>query len=127
MAEFSIPIMFDVISATEAGAVARLVDALVDAELTANGDGTGGIDSWWTIEADHKRFDGNDNDAGEVVFQAPRPTQEVWTVTLVSIDETGGLRTHVDVYADEHNAHLAADTARDDGYVCAAVAWSEVC
>lgn len=123
MAEYSIPIMFDVTSATEAGAVARLVDALVDAELTAD---VGGVDSWWTIEAGHKQFDGNDNDAGRVVFQREEPEPikgaYVWVVTYLSVDGTGSLEIQVDVFADEHTARTAADSATDDGLADAFVA-----
>lgn len=127
MAEYSIPIMFDVTSATEAGAVARLVDALVDAELTADSDGgRGGVESWWTIEAGHKQFDGNDNDSGEVVFQTrePEPIKgvDVWVVTYLWVGGNGSLRTEVNVFADEHAARAAADGATDDGLLGAFVA-----
>ena len=60
--------MFDVKAESRYEAGALLVSRLVAARLPE----ATGVVSWWTIEAQDKAHDRNDNDAGVVVF-TPRP------------------------------------------------------
>lgn len=78
MPEYSIPIMFDVEAPDRDTAGRDLVRALADALLIgafrspfARSE-QGVIESWWTIEAQDKKHDGNDNDAGHVEFEHRR-------------------------------------------------------
>ena len=70
--EYQVAIILDVVAGDreEAGAIA--VEQLVEAGLTDYMEHHGGrahaISSWWTLDARDKKHDGNDNDAGRVVF-----------------------------------------------------------
>ena len=65
--------MFDVLADNRRDAAKALVDRLARAELPGATD----IVSWWTIEAQDKTVDGNDNDAGLVVFSRAAVTQTI--------------------------------------------------
>lgn len=76
MREYGIPIMFDVSAEDRDTAAAVLVEVLSRLQIPGtsvreDGDSTtpaGVVESWWTIDARDKRFDGNDNDPGAVMF-----------------------------------------------------------
>jgi hypothetical protein len=71
--EHTVFVAFDVTATSRADAHRHTVDALT---LTDHGAPTRvgdtlrahGVESWWLIEADAKRYDGNDNGAGQVIF-----------------------------------------------------------
>lgn len=69
LAEFSIPVMFDVPAPSRAIAAQEVFDGLVRSQPTLGGGSL--IESWWMVEGQDKHLDGNDRDDGHVVFGDP--------------------------------------------------------
>lgn len=79
MAEYSVPIMFDV-TAPDREAAGKAVVEILARHWRGTEERGGGvrwsldhtrqvqIESWWTVEAEDKQHDRNDNAAGLVVF-----------------------------------------------------------
>lgn len=73
MSEHQVVVVFDITAETREEAARRIAEMYRRGSVHRGNLHAYGVESWWFPEADLKHIDGNDNDAGRLVFDPPSP------------------------------------------------------